>query len=72
MDLGDMGKMAGDAMKGQGGGVIAQQATRMIDGVVDQAVDMIVQRVPAAGGKADMAKQRIKETVNREINNLVS
>lgn len=72
MDLGNIGKTAGDAMKGQGGGMITQQAESMIDNVVDQAVNMIAQRVPAASGKSDMAKQRIKDVVHQEITKLTS
>lgn len=72
MDLGNIGKTAGDAMQGQGGGMITQQAESMIDNVVDQAVNMIAQRVPAASGKSDMAKQRIKDVVHQELGKLTS
>jgi hypothetical protein len=72
MDLGGMGQKASDAMRGQAGGAITQQAAGMIDGAVDQAVNMVVQRVPAASGKADGVKQRIKDVVHQEINKLAS
>ncbi len=72
MDLGGMGQKASDAMRGQTGGAVTQQASSMIDGAVDQAVNMIVQRVPAASGKADGVKQRIKDVVHQEINKLAS
>ena len=72
MDLGNLGNMAGDAMKGQGGGMVTQQAESMIDGVVDQAINLIEQRLPAASGKTDSAKQRIKDVVHQELGKLTS
>lgn len=72
MDLGNIGKTAGDAMQGQAGGMVTQQAESMIDNVVDQAVNMIAQRVPAASGKSDMAKQRIKDVVHQELGKLTT
>ena len=72
MDMGNLGKTAGDAMQGQMGGKVTQQAESMIDGVVDQAITLIQQRVPAASGKTDMAKQRIKDVVHQELGKLTS
>ena len=53
-------------------GSVEQQALSMIDGVVDQAVDLIVQRFPASSNKADEAKLRIKSAVHQEIHGLAS
>jgi hypothetical protein len=72
MDMGNLGKTAGDAMRGQAGGMVTQQAESMIDGVVDQAMNLIQQRMPAASGKTDMAKQRIKDVVHQELGKLTS
>lgn len=72
MDIGNLGKSAGDAMQGQMGGKVTQQAESMIDNTVDQAINLIAQRVPAASGKTDMAKQRIKDVVHQELGKLSS
>lgn len=72
MDIGNLGKSAGDAMQGQMGGKVTQQAESMIDNTVDQAMNLIAQRVPAASSKTDMAKQRIKDVVHQELGKLSS
>ena len=72
MDIGNLGKSAGDAMQGQMGGKVTQQAESMIDNTIDQAMNLIAQRVPAASGKTDSAKQRIKDVVHQELGKLSS
>jgi|GEM_PF-5568802 len=61
-----------DLEGGLRGGSVEQEAMSLVDGVIDQAVNLVVQRFPSASGKAEEAKQRIKAAVNREINQLVA
>jgi hypothetical protein len=61
-----------DLMSGAMGGSLEQQAVSMLDGVIDQAVNMVVQRFPASARKAEEAKRRIKESAHREISQLVA
>ena len=53
-------------------GSVEQQAMRMIDNVVDQAVHLVVQQFPASSGKVNETKLRLKSAINREIHLLVS
>jgi hypothetical protein len=61
-----------DLEGGLRGGSVEQEAISMVDGVVDQAVNLVVQRFPKAADKADEARQRIKEAVFKELNRLAS
>lgn len=61
-----------DLEGGLRGGSVEQEAISMIDGVVDQAVNLVVQRFPSASDKADEARARIKEVVFKELNRLAS
>jgi hypothetical protein len=54
-----------------GGGMVDQEATALIDGAIDKAIDLIVAKVPAASGAADASKQRIKAVANEEITKLM-
>ena len=53
-------------------GSVEQQAMRLIDNVVDQAVHLVVQQFPASSDNANEAKLRIKSAINREIHRLAS
>ncbi len=59
-------------MGGMAGGSVERRALDMLDGVIEQAVDMVVQRFPASDREADETKRRMKETASREINRLVA
>jgi hypothetical protein len=61
-----------DLMSGPMGGSLEQQAVAMLDGVIDQAVAMVVQRFPSSARKAEETKRRIKEAAHREISQLVA
>jgi hypothetical protein len=52
------------------GGSVEQEAMSMISGVVEQAVNLVVQRFPAAASHADEARHRIDEAVFKELNTL--
>jgi hypothetical protein len=54
------------------GGSVDQQAMRMIDNVIDQAVDMVVQQFPASSNNVNEIKLRMKSAINWEIHRLVS
>ena len=61
-----------DLKTGYMDGSLEQQAMRLIDNGVDQAVHLIVQHFPTSDGKANEAKLRIKSASNREIHRLTS
>ncbi|HEX6777463.1 MAG TPA: hypothetical protein VF099_04630 [Ktedonobacterales bacterium] len=61
-----------DLKRGSMDGSVEQQAMRLIDNVVDQAVHLIVQQFPASSGDVNEAKLRIKSAINREIHRLTS
>ncbi len=61
-----------DMMGGLMGASVEQQALGMVDGVIDQAVNFVVQRFPASSNQADETKRSIKEAAWREINRLVA
>lgn len=61
-----------DLKTGSMDGSVEQQAMRLIDNVVDQAVHLVVQHFPASDGKVNEAKLRIKSAINREIHRLTS
>lgn len=61
-----------DLMSGAMGGSLEQQAVSMLDGAIDQAVNMVVQRFPSSERKAEGTKRRIKEAAHREITQLVA
>ena len=53
-------------------GSVEQQAMRMIDNVIDQAVHLVIQHLPANSKNANETKLRMKSAINREIHWLVS
>ena len=53
-------------------GSVEQQAMRMIDNVIDQAVHLVVQQFPASSDTVNETKLRLKSAINREIHQLVS
>lgn len=61
-----------DLKNGYMDGSLEQQAMRLIDNVVDQAVHLVVQQFPASSDNANEAKLRIKSAINREIHRLAS
>lgn len=61
-----------DLMGGPMGGSVEQQALGMVDDVIDQAINLVVQRFPASSNQADETKRRIKEAAWQEINRLVA
>ena len=61
-----------ELMTGYMGGSVEQQALRLIDNVIDQAVNLVVQHFPASSNKADETKLHIKAAINREIHQLAS
>lgn len=61
-----------DLKTGSMDGSVEQQAMRLIDNVVDQAVHLVVQQFPASSDNANEAKLRIKSAINREIHRLTS
>lgn len=61
-----------DLKSGNMGGSVEQQAMRLIDNVVDQAVDLIVQHFPASSDNANETKLRVISAINREIHRLTS
>ncbi len=61
-----------DVMSGPMGGSLEQQAVSLLDGAIDQAVNMVVQRFPSSERKAEETRRRIKEAAHREISQLVA